>query len=118
MNNRRKLIAALGAGAFVMPFGAFAQQQNKVWRIGFLATRARPDSLDTDPISGFPRGMRELGYIEGKNLEMEWRYAESKPERLPGLAAELVRLKVDVIVTNGTLAAGAALLMMADKVIE
>ena len=95
-------MVALGAGALTVPLASFAQQQGKVWRVGFLALRARPDSLDTDPFGGFPRGMRELGYIEGKNLEIEWRYAEGKSERLPGLAAELVQLKVDVIVTVGT----------------
>ena len=104
MNKRRKLIVAIGASALAAPLISFAQQQGKVWRIGFLAFRGRPDSLDTDPFGGFPRGMRELGYIEGKNLEIEWRYAESKPERLAGLVAELVQLKVDVIVTAGTIA--------------
>ena len=102
MNNRRKLIIALGAGALAVSFGAFAQPQGKVWRVGFLAFRGRPDSLETDPFGGFTRGMREFGYIEGKNLEIEWRYAESKSERLPGLVAELLQLKVDVIVTVGT----------------
>jgi putative ABC transport system substrate-binding protein len=108
MKRRRKLIVALGAGVLAAPFIAFAQQQGKIWRVGFLASRGRPDSLDTDPFGGFPRGMRELGYIEGKNLEIEWRYAEGKSERLPSLVAELVQLKVDVIVTVGTPAHGAA----------
>jgi putative ABC transport system substrate-binding protein len=102
MNNRRKLIVALGASALATPLASFAQQQGKIWRVGFLSFRGRPDSLDADPLGGFPRGMRELGYIEGKNLEIQWRYAEGKSERLPGLAAELVQLKVDVIVTVGT----------------
>jgi putative ABC transport system substrate-binding protein len=52
-------------------------------------------------IEAFRQGLRDLGYVEGKNIIIEWRYAEAKPERLPALAAELVRLKVDVIVTGG-----------------
>ena len=108
MNNRRKLLVALGAGALAKPLASFAQQRGKVWRVGFLAFRARPDSLETDAFGGFPRGMRELGYIEGKNLEIEWRYAEGKVERLSGLVAELVQLKVDVIVAAATPCAHAA----------
>jgi putative ABC transport system substrate-binding protein len=107
VNKRRKLLVALGAGALTAPFGSFAQQQGKVWRVGFLAPR-RPDDLATDVYSGFPRGMRDLGYIERKNLIIEWRYADGVLDRLPGLAAELVRLKVDVIVTAGTPATSAA----------
>jgi putative tryptophan/tyrosine transport system substrate-binding protein len=102
MNNRRKLVIALGAGAFTMPLVSPAQQQGKVWRVGFLAQRSRPASLDTDVYGAFPRGMRNLGYVEGKNLVIEWRFADGKIERLAGLAAELVRLKVDVIVAGAT----------------
>ncbi len=103
---RRRLIIVLGAGALAAPFGCFAQQQGKVLRIGFLTFAGRPDTLDR--FSGFPQGMRGLGYIEGKNLEIQWRHAEGKPERLPGLAAELVQLNVDVIVTLGAGSHGAA----------
>ena len=108
MNNRRKLIAALGAGSLVAPFASFSQQQGKVWRVGFLATRARPVSLDTDYAGVFLRGMGELGYVEGKNLVIEWRFAEGRTELLPVLATELVRMQVDVIVINGIAAALAA----------
>ena len=108
MNNRRKLIVALGAGALTTPFGSIAQQQGKVWRVGFLSSRSRPTSLDADWYGAFPRGMRELSYVEGENLVIEWRFADNKVERLPGLAAELVRMKVDVIVAGGTPAASAA----------
>jgi len=108
MNKRRKLVIALGASALAAPFGSFAQQQGKVWRVGFLSQR-HVDFLDSDYYYGpFRQGMRELGYVEGKNLEIEWRSAEGKNERLPSLAAELVRLKVDVIVTGGTPATSAA----------
>lgn len=102
MNNRRKLLVALGAGALAAPFSSFAQKPGKVWRVGFLAQRSRPASLDFDIYGAFPRGMREFGYVEGKNLVIEWRFADGKVERLPGLAAELVRLKVDVIVAGAT----------------
>ena len=101
MNTRRKLLVALGAGVLAAPLGSFAQQQGKVWRVGFLTARRRPVSLDTDVYGAFPQGMRELGYVEGKNLVIEWRFADGQYERLPGLAAELVRLKVDVIVAGG-----------------
>ena len=65
-------------------------------------------SLDTDYVGAFLKGMRELGYVEGKNLVIEWRFAEGRTELLPVLAAELVRMQVDVIVINGTAAAIAA----------
>lgn len=107
MNLRRKLIF-LAAGVCAAPFFSLAQQQAKVWRIGFLSTRSRPASLDADFYGGFPRGMRELGYSEGKNVVFEWRFADGDAEKLSGLAAELVLLKVDVIVTAGTQATSAA----------
>ena len=98
---RRQVLVALGAGALAAPLASFAQQQGKVWRIGFLAPRSRPDSIESDLYGAVVRGMRELGYVEGKNLAIEWRFADNSPDRLRGLAAELVRLKVDVIVTPG-----------------
>ena len=101
MTTRRTLLVAIGAGALVAPLASFAQQQGKVWRVGFLSLRRRPDSLDSDTHGAFSNGMRELGYVEGKNLVIELRFADNKYERLPDLAAELVRLKVDVIVTAG-----------------
>jgi putative tryptophan/tyrosine transport system substrate-binding protein len=105
VNNRRKLVLALGASALAAPFGSFAQQPGKVWRIGVLSPRIRPKSLESDSYDrAFVQGMRELGYVEGKNILIEWRYADAKYERLLELAAELVRLKVDVIVTTGTTA--------------
>jgi putative ABC transport system substrate-binding protein len=107
MNHRRKLIVALGAGALAAPFGAFAQPQTKVWRVGFLSSR-HVDFIDSDVYYGpFRQGMRELGYVDGKNLIIEWRSAEGKNERLPGLAAELLQLRLDVIVTGGTPATSA-----------
>ena len=101
MNNRRKIIIALGAGALAAPLYSFAQQQGKVWRVGFLLLFSRPASIESHFISAFPRGMRELGYVEGKNLVIEWRFADGKLDRLPALATELVQLKMDVIVAGG-----------------
>ncbi len=101
MMNRRRLLTALGLCLLAAPLSAYAQQQGKVWRVGFLSLR-RVASLDSDFYGAFPRGMRELGYVEGRNLVIEWRSADGKSERLPGLAAELVELKVDVIVVAGT----------------
>src|SRR3989338_2399524 len=76
-----------------------AQQPTKVPRIGYL-TGATPDG-QSHRIEAFRQGLRELGYVAGKNISIEYRFAEGKPDRLPALAAELVRLKVDVIVTSG-----------------
>jgi ABC-type uncharacterized transport system substrate-binding protein len=78
---------------------AEAQQSAKVPRIGYL-TGATPAGQSAR-IESFRQGLRELGYVEGKNIVIEYRYAELKPDRLPVHAAELVRLKVDVIVTGG-----------------
>ena len=109
MNNRRKLLVALGASALSSPFFAFAQPQpGRVWRVGFLSQR-QLDFVDADPAYGpFRLGMRELGYIEGKNVIFEERFAEFNPERLPGMAEELVQLKVDVIVSGSPPATRAA----------
>ncbi len=101
MTTRRNLVLALGAASLVAPLGTFAQQQGKVWRVGFLSPRRRPASLDSDYYGAFPRRMSELGYVEGRNLIIEWRFADSVYERLPGMAAELVQLKVDVIMALG-----------------
>ena len=87
--------------ALVLFFGvaAEAQQTAKVPRIGFLSSLS-PSSI-TARTESFRQGLHELGYMEGKNIVIEWRYAEGNADRLKELAAELVRLKVDVIVTGG-----------------
>jgi ABC-type uncharacterized transport system substrate-binding protein len=80
-----------------------AQEGGKVRRIGFLAPLSRSTPSHPDVFyDAFVQGMRELGYIEGKNLIIEWRFAEGKFERLPGFAVELARTNVDVIVTHST----------------
>ena len=102
MSRRRKILVALGAGVLASPLCALAQSPGKVWRVGFLAHR-RVSFLDSDYQYGpFRLGMRELGYVEGKNLLIEWRSAEGDSNRLPALAAELVGMNVDVIVAGGT----------------
>ena len=98
--NRRKLLIALGAGALGAPFASFAQQQVKVRRIGFLG--AISASGYASQVEGFRSGLRDFGYVEGKNLVVEYRWAEGQYERLPELVAELIRSKVEVIVTHGT----------------
>ncbi len=105
MNKRRKLVVALGAAAFVSPLSSIAQPQTKVWRIGFLTTVA---PMGTPNQVGFREGLREHGYVEGKNIAIEYRWVEGKLDRVPELAAELVRLNVDLIFAWGTPAVAAA----------
>jgi putative tryptophan/tyrosine transport system substrate-binding protein len=99
---RRKFTALLGGTAIVWPYVVIAQQTDRMRKIGVLANE--PWSA----IDGLRQGLRELGYIEGHNLRLEYRYAEGQTERYPALAAELVALPVDAIVTTGTPAALAA----------
>jgi putative ABC transport system substrate-binding protein len=78
---------------------AEAQQPRKIPRIGYLSGRGAPTPATPDPnADAFRQGLRDLGYIEGKNILAEYRYAEAKEDRIPGLVAELVQLKVDVLV--------------------
>jgi putative ABC transport system substrate-binding protein len=100
MITRRKLLIALGANALVAPLGSFAQQQGKVWRVGFLGESEQ--SFYVQRLDAFKAGMRELGYVEGKNLVIETRFADSKYERLPGLVVEMIELKVNAIVAVST----------------
>ena len=94
----RKTIVALLVGLTLASVRLVeAQQPKKVPRIGLLRAGSPPDSY----VEAFRQGLRELGYIESQNIAVEYRWAEGKPERIPDLTAELVRLKVDVIVTTG-----------------
>ena len=88
------VVVLLGVGVL-----AEAQQPKKVPRIGYLSVSS-PSAMSTRT-EAFRQGLRELGYVEGKNIVIEWRSAEGKRDRVPSLAAELVRLKVDIIVTAG-----------------
>jgi putative ABC transport system substrate-binding protein len=89
---RRQFIALAGGAAVAWPLRAGAQQSGKVYKIGIFSAGSDPS-----PLRGALRdGLHELGWIEGKNLTFEDRYAEDKLDRLPRLAAELVNLKVDV----------------------
>jgi putative ABC transport system substrate-binding protein len=83
VKSRREFLFLAGAGACSVALPSFPQQQGKIWRVGFLAPR-RPASLDSDVYGVFPRTMRDLGYVEGKNLVIEWRFADGDLDRLPG----------------------------------
>ncbi len=104
--NRRTAIRRLATFFLTTASLAHAQQPKKIPRVGHLA--APPPSAISSRIEAFRQGLRELGYVEGKNIVIEWRSSEGKADRLPGLATELVRLKVDVIVTSGPPATRAA----------
>ncbi|MEO8440898.1 MAG: ABC transporter substrate-binding protein [Betaproteobacteria bacterium] len=107
MITRRKLFIALGAGALAAPLASFAQQQPaKIYRIGFLG--AETASSDAGRVKGFRTGLRDLGYVDGVHYNIEFRWGEGKYDQLADLAAELVRQKVDVLVTVGTKAVAGA----------
>src|SRR5262249_26987607 len=93
-------ITFLGGGALAWPLAARAQQPVKVPRIGFLG--ATTPSAWAGRVEAFRAGLRDFGYVEGENIIIEFRWAEGKYDRLLDLAADLVRTKVDVIVTHGT----------------
>ena len=96
------LVVTFALGLLVGPLPAEAQQAGKIYRIGFLDYRLR--STTTDPrFIALRQGLRELGYVEGQNLVLEYRSAKSKRERLLEISAELVRLNVDIIVTSGSI---------------
>ena len=95
---RLVVLLTLTLGFLARPLAAEAQAA-KAPRLGFLGIS--PAAASATRIEGLRQGLRELGYIEGQNIAIEWRYADSQADRLPGLAAELVRLNVDVIVAAG-----------------
>jgi putative ABC transport system substrate-binding protein len=102
---RREFITLLG-GTAVWPLTARAQQPGKVWRIGVLESISA--AMNTANYEALRQGLRELGYVEGQNIVIEYRSADGHVERFPSLAAELVRLNVDLILTRGTPAVLAA----------
>jgi putative ABC transport system substrate-binding protein len=104
---RRRLLIAIGAGALAVPLPSFAQQKaTKIPLIGFLGTEFAEN--EARHIEAMRTGLRDLGYVEGRNIAIEFRWAEGNVARLPDLAAELVGLKVAIIVTYGTPGALAA----------
>jgi putative ABC transport system substrate-binding protein len=104
MIRRREFITLLGGAAAACPLAAYAQRGERVWRIGWLSPASGPGRMT----QSFLQGMQERGYVEGKNLNIEYRWSAGKNEPLEQLAVELVRTGVDVIVTVGTPATLAA----------
>jgi len=100
VTTRRTFLVALGAGLLGGPGVSLAQSRPA--RIGFLYVGSRQSALDTGRLGAFVQGMTELHYVEGTSFIIEGRFGDGKVERLGALAAELVRLKVDVIVATGT----------------
>jgi len=103
---RRAFISSLAVGALLASRSADAQKAGSVRRIGWLSPASAADGLPN--LEALRAGLRELGYVEGKNIIIEARWADGRSERLPQLAAELVRLPVDVLCTAGSQASGAA----------
>ena len=98
MMDRRTFVGAAACAILAAPLAAEAQKAGKVWRIGYLR---RPSPIPAD-LEAFRQGLRELGYVEGQNIAIEQRYADGVLGRLPALAAELIRLPVDVLVVDGS----------------
>ena len=104
--DRRTVILVVGGSLLAMPFASGAQTPAKVWRIGMLDVTSA--ALNAPNFDAFRQSLRQLGYVEGQNVLIDYRYGDGRNERLPDFAAEFVRLKADVIVTRGTPAALAA----------
>jgi putative ABC transport system substrate-binding protein len=105
--DRRSFIGGFACGLAAAPLAARAQPVGKVQRIGYLSIGSASTTY-TRPLDAFRQGLRELGWVEGRNLSIEYRFAEGRADRLPVLADELVRLKVDIIVAHPTPAVLAA----------
>jgi len=105
---RRAFITRLGGAAAVWPIAARAQQPSRIWRVGFLSPSPAANSFARSLNEVFRLRLQELGYVEGRNLTLDVRRADGDFARLPGLAAELVSLRPDVIVPVGTHAIAAA----------
>ena len=100
--HRRGFLLTSMAACLASPVGAGAQPSPKIPRIGYLVIGSLESPQARMGIDAFRQGLREHGYVEGQNITVEFRGADSKTERLPGLATELVHLKVDLIVAAGT----------------
>ncbi len=99
MMERRTFLGTLGLSVLAAPLASEAQQTRKIPRVGVLGGQS-PEDSPAPPILALRQGLRELGYVEGQNIAIEWRWAHGKLERFPDLAAELVKLKVDIIVAS------------------
>src|ERR1700747_2923829 len=105
----RKAVIVLLVGLALAPFRlGEAQQPKKVPRIGYLVSGSPSSTREVGQVEAFRQGLRELGYVEGQNIAIEYRYDDGVEERLLYLATELVQLKVDVIFTSGTIATQAS----------
>jgi len=100
--DRRAFVGTLASGILASSYAALAQQSTKLYRIGVLGGN------DGAPWQAFARGLRELGYVEGRNITVEWRFSEGRTDRFSALAEELVQSKMDIIVAGGTQAVRAA----------
>ena len=105
MTSRRTFLATVPGGLLAVPQAVWAQQARKVYRIGFVwdSPAVWPHALEA-----FRQGLRDLGWVEGQNILIEYRWAEGRFDRLPSLMEELVRLKVDLIVAPTSIYTGAA----------
>ena len=115
MTHRRTLLTALGAAALQAPLASFAQQPGtpagapgKIWRVGLLLESGAQSELGKRVLRELQQALREIGYVEGKNLVIEARYAELDAQRLQSHAEALVRLPVDLLVAGNTTATHAA----------
>src|SRR5215204_4110838 len=97
---RRTFLALLGYAIGARPLALHAQQGAKVYRIGIL--EVIPAARNSANLDALRKGLRDLGYVEGRNLIVEYRSADGRADRFPGLVSELVNLKVDLIVARGT----------------
>ena len=111
---RREFITLLG-GVAAWPLAAGAQQPSKIRRIGFLSGIAPPATIQSAPLGGFLEGMQELGYVEGRDFVVEWRFSDGHYERIPALATELTGLDVEVVVVGAS--AGIRAMQQATKTI-
>jgi len=107
VTTRRAFLGTLAGGLLASPLAAEAQQSAKVYRIGVLLGGSPTNVLQVQ--EAFRQGLRDLGYVEGRNISIEWHFAEGRLDRMPALAGELVRVKVDVIFAPGTAAAQASM---------
>jgi len=98
--DRRTFVGTVAGALLTTPLAAIAQQAEKVFRIGFFSPNSA--EVSQNRLAAFRQGLRERGWVEGQNLLIEYRWADGKVDRLPALAAELIRLKVDIIVTTSS----------------